>query len=69
MKITFTITVPEIFLSECDDETIIFKATVNGRREISRWILGYGSEVEVLEPEELRVYLMEKAVQMVKLYS
>lgn len=55
-------------IKECNDGTIIFEATVNGRREISRWILGYGSEVEVLEPDELRIYLIEQVAQMVKLY-
>lgn len=56
-------------ITELNDGSIIFEATVNGRREISRWILGYGSEVEVLEPKDLRFYLMEQAAQMVKIYN
>ena len=60
---------PSQCITECNDGTIIFEATVNGRREISRWILGYGSEVEVLEPEDLRLYLMEQAAQMGKIYK
>lgn len=60
---------PSQRITECNDGTIIFEATVNGRREISRWILGYGSEVEVLEPESLRLYLLEQVAQMVKVYN
>ncbi|AIF53531.1 YafY family protein [Pelosinus sp. UFO1] len=60
---------PSQRITELDDGAIIFEATVNGRREISRWILGYGPEVEVLEPEDLRLYLMEQTVQMAKVYS
>ncbi|WWV72044.1 hypothetical protein SOV_34040 [Sporomusa ovata DSM 2662] len=60
---------PSQRITELDDGAIIFEATVNGRREISRWILGYGSEVEVLEPEDLRFYLMKQAAQMVKIYN
>lgn len=60
---------PSQRIIESSDGTIIFEAIVNGRREISRWILGYGAEVEVLEPEDLRFYLMEQAAQMVKKYN
>ncbi|SDF33600.1 helix-turn-helix transcriptional regulator [Sporomusa acidovorans] len=59
---------PSQRITECEDGTIIFEATVNGRREISRWILGYGAEVEVLEPEELRSYLKDQVEQMAKVY-
>ncbi|MCE5287570.1 MAG: YafY family transcriptional regulator [Pelosinus sp.] len=59
---------PSQRITECESGSIIFEATVNGRREISRWILGYGAEVEVLEPEELRVYLKEQVEQMAKVY-
>jgi len=39
-----------------EEETgcLLFEVTVNGCREITRWILGFGPAVEVLEPAELR---------------
>lgn len=56
-------------ITECEDGTIIFEATVNGRREITRWILGYGSDVIVLEPLDLRSHLIEQANAMVRTYN
>ena len=51
------------------DGSILFAATVNGRREITRWILGYGAAVEVLEPVELREYVADQAKAMMGLYG
>lgn len=59
---------PSQRITEWENGSIIFEATVNGRREISRWILGYGAEVEVLEPEGLRSYLKDQVEQMAKVY-
>lgn len=48
---------------------ILFAATVKGTREITRWILGYGAEVEVLEPESVRRAVAEAAKKMAEKYS
>ncbi len=37
-----------------DDGTLDFRVTVSGLNEISWWILGYGDQVEVIAPVELR---------------
>ena len=39
---------------------IIFTANVGGIIEIKRWILGYGSQAEVLEPKSLRNEIISK---------
>lgn len=41
-------------IEDLDDHTIIYSATVRGVEEISRWLLGFGSEAVVIEPPELR---------------
>lgn len=47
-----------------DDGRIIFDVTVEGLDEIVWWILGYGDQVEVLQPPQLRKKLHETAVRM-----
>jgi predicted DNA-binding transcriptional regulator YafY len=41
---------------------------VAGTQEIQRWILGYGPEVEVLEPDTLRHEIAEAAKKIVEIY-
>lgn len=52
-----------------DDGTLIFKVTVSGLREISWWILGYGDQAEILEPEELRSIVASHVRGMYQTYS
>ena len=40
-----------------------------GIREISWWILGYGNEAEVLEPERLRKLIADHAKGMLERYN
>ncbi len=51
-----------------DDGTMDFRVTVDGLHEISWWILGYGNQAEVLEPDELREMIAEHAAGMLKAY-
>jgi predicted DNA-binding transcriptional regulator YafY len=44
-----------------DDGTIDFHVAVDGLREITWWILGYGDQVEVVAPPELRRRIGEVA--------
>lgn len=37
-----------------DDGTVLYTVVCRGLEEIERWILGFGSEAEVLEPPDLR---------------
>ena len=45
-----------------------FHANVEGIREISWWILGYGDQAEVLEPKSLRALMASHVKQMVAMY-
>ncbi|MEO6350576.1 MAG: WYL domain-containing protein [Candidatus Limnocylindrales bacterium] len=45
---------PSQELEQQKDGTLIWRGLVSGMREIRIWILGWGSEAEVLEPPELR---------------
>lgn len=46
-----------------------FRVTVDGLEEISWWILGYGDQAEVIEPQELRDRILSHAANMVRKYS
>ena len=43
--------------------------TVEGLREISWWILGYGDQAEVLEPRELRNMVADRVRGMAATYG
>lgn len=51
------------------DGTLEMFFTVSGFQEISWWILGYGSEVEVLSPPALRHRLRIQAEKMLSFYQ
>ena len=46
----------------------LYSVCVQGTREITRWILGYGGEVEVLEPESLRAAVAAQGRRMAAMY-
>ncbi len=50
------------------DGSIDFSVTVEGLREISWWILGYGDQAEVLEPPELREMIASRVRNMAAIY-
>jgi predicted DNA-binding transcriptional regulator YafY len=39
---------------QTEDGDVLYRVTVRGVDEIQRWILGFGSEAEVIEPDQLR---------------
>jgi len=51
------------------DGTVTMEFRVDGLGEIGWWILGYGDQVEVLAPAELRKHIAKTAGQMVKNHS
>jgi predicted DNA-binding transcriptional regulator YafY len=51
------------------DGTLDFQVTVSGLNEISWWILGYGDQVEVIKPPELRRLIAQRVAQMAKMYN
>jgi len=52
-----------------EDGGIVFEATVAGVEEIAIWIMGYGKEAEVLEPQTLRDLVLDHARGVAELYS
>jgi len=52
-----------------DDGSAEFYVRVDGLGEISWWILGYGDEVEVVSPQELRKKIADVATATAKKYS
>ena len=52
-----------------EDGHVFFTATVDGLDEIVWWVLGYGPEVEVLRPPQLRQRLAAMARRMVGTYE
>jgi predicted DNA-binding transcriptional regulator YafY len=50
------------------DGGLLFEVEVNEPREVGWWVLQWGAEAEVLEPESLRQELREAAERLVELY-
>jgi len=51
------------------DGSLLFEVEVNDPREVGWWVLQWGAEAEVLEPESLRQQLRETAQGVVALYG
>lgn len=56
-------------LLECGDGTVVFERNVAITPEIKQWILKFGSEVEVLEPKDLRESIRKTVSDMVGIYE
>jgi predicted DNA-binding transcriptional regulator YafY len=52
-----------------DDDSVIFEAEVAGTEEIKFWIMRWGSNAYVLEPEELREEIQSEAACMLVMYE
>ncbi len=52
-----------------EDGSLLFEVDVDGIEEISWWVLGYGDQAEVLEPQELRSLIGQRAARMTTLYN
>ena len=50
------------------DGGLRFEAIVAGWQEVGWWVLGWGEEAEVIEPRELREWIVETAEKMVGVY-
>lgn len=51
------------------DGGIVLEAEVAGIKEIAIWIMGYGRDAEVLEPEELREYIIDHIMGSIRNYG
>lgn len=51
------------------DGSVVFEVCVAGTEEIAIWIMGYGKDAEVLEPNSLREYIFDHAKGVLAIYS
>ena len=51
------------------DGSLVFQAKVSGLNEIVWWILSYGDQAEVIQPERLRRFVAQRARNMVSRYD
>ncbi len=51
------------------DGSLLFEVEVNEPREVGWWVLQWGADAEVLEPESLRQELSQVAQRLVKMYG
>ncbi len=54
---------------ELPDGSLLLTVRVAGTDEMRRWLLGYGGEAEVLEPERLRLEISTEAKKLQKMYG
>lgn len=55
-------------LTEEDDGSLLFEVEVSEPREVGWWVLQWGAEAEVLEPDSLRQELGQTAERLVGMY-
>ena len=55
-------------LTELEDKGLILEMDVQGLDEVKRWVMQYGAEAEVVEPECLRCDVISEIDKMKKMY-
>lgn len=56
-------------LTTLPDESVLLELDVTGLADLRRWVLQYGSEVEVLAPPELRQAIIQEIEKLTALYN
>ena len=59
---------PSQKIMQLKDDSIIFKARVDGLKEIKKWVLGYGKLAKVIKPQELVEQVVEEVAGVRELY-
>lgn len=60
---------PTEWVEKQKDGSVIYSVTVRGIEEIGRWVAGFGSQAEVLEPKSLRALLRTAGEYFSRTYS
>jgi len=60
---------PSEEVNEQDDGSLMWRASIAEPQEMLPWIRGWGADVEVLRPQELRATLKNEAEKMTILYE
>lgn len=58
-----------ISLNGCDDGRVLLEAEMQDSYQLRWWLRGFGDEVEVLEPAELRMEFKQSARRLNKIYG
>ena len=56
-------------VASLEDGSVLWRAPIAQWKEMLPWIRGWGADVEVLEPEELRIYLEREIKRLMRLYE
>lgn len=56
-------------ICKCEDGSIIFEKTTTITDEVSRWILSFGSEAKVLQPDNLVATILKEATALQQAYD
>lgn len=54
---------------EQDDGGLILKFPASGLAEVARWVMGYGSHAQALEPPELRAIIADHIEKLARIYG
>lgn len=60
---------PSQHIEEREDGSLVLRMTTTGLVEVKNWVLQFGSDAEVLEPESLREEIMAEVEELRKVYS
>lgn len=56
-------------IQDMGDDVSLFEATVLDTRDLRLWLMGFGNEVEVIEPKRLRDYFKAMTTDIINHYS
>lgn len=56
-------------IENLEDGSIILKFNINNLSDIKSWIMGFGTEAEVLSPEKLRNEILDDIENLLKIYK
>lgn len=56
-------------VEQVSPDEAIYRITVRGLEEIQRWVLGFGDDAEVIEPDQLRWNLAKVGQQIGRIYA
>ena len=56
-------------MTELEDGSLLWRALIAEPQEMMPWIRGWGADVEVIEPEEIRTSLHIEANRLATLYG
>jgi len=56
-------------LTQCDDGLYLLESTAQDTNELRWWLLGFGQNIEVIAPDDLRKEFQQTSEQMAAIYS